>query len=50
MLELVGILLGSPLNKDQKDEHLHPPSRHAQEPGCHLGLAQVSIKQLMIIL
>lgn len=49
MLELVDLLLGSTLNKDQ-DELLLPQSGKAREPGCHLRLAQVSIKWLVIIL
>lgn len=49
MLELVDLLFGSPLNKD-RHELLPPQSRNAQEPGCHLRLAQVSIKWPVVIL
>lgn len=49
MLELLSLLLGSTLNKDQ-DELLHPQSRNAQELGCHLRSAQVSIEWLVIVL
>ena len=49
MLEPVDLLFGSPLNQD-RHELLPPQRRNAQEPGCHLRLAQVSIKWLVIIL
>ena len=42
------ITLWLSLNKDQ-DELLFSQSRNAWEPGCHLGLAQASMKWLKMI-
>lgn len=48
-LELVDLLLGPTLNENQ-DELFLPRSGNAREPGCHLCLARVSIKWLLIAL